>query len=112
SEERFRRLIENASDIITVLNKDGVQQFVGPSVKRVLGWEPEELLNRNVLEFIEPQDCEKTLSALQPALRDPSATVRVEFRLRHRDGSWRTMETVGRNIPGLSADGYMLISTR
>ncbi|MGZ4961908.1 MAG: PAS domain S-box protein [Limisphaerales bacterium] len=112
SEERFRRLIENASDIITVLNKDGVQQFVGPSVKRVLGWEPEKLLNRNVLEFIEPQDCEKTLSALQQALSDPSASVRVECRFRHRDGSWRTMETVGRNIPGLSADGYMVINSR
>jgi PAS domain S-box-containing protein len=112
SEERFRRMIENASDIITVLNKDGVQKFVGPSVKRVLGYEPQDLLNRNVLEFIEANDREKAVAALQQALSDPSAAVRVECRFRHRDGTWRTMETVGRNIPGLAEDGYVVINSR
>ncbi len=112
NEERFRLLIENASDIITVLNEKGVPRFVSPSVKRSLGYEPEELLDGSIFERMEPQDIEKVGAAMKQALSDPTATVSVEYRSKHKDGSWRIIESIGRSIPNQSPDGFIVVNSR
>ena len=56
SERRFRLLIEHASDLITVLNVGGLIRFQSPSLERVLGYAPTELLGRSVFEFVPPED--------------------------------------------------------
>ena len=112
SEERFRMLIENASDIITVADSQNILRFVSPSVKRTLGYEPDQLLNRNGFDLIHPEDKGKVMSALQRALADPASTEKVEYRFQHRDGSWRTLESVGRNVPGWSPDGHVVVNSR
>ena len=112
SEERFRMLIENASDIVTVVNNDGILRFVSPSAKRYLGYEPEEMLNRSAFDFIEPQDAPKIAAALRRMLADTASTVSVEFRFRHRDGSWRILQTVGRAIPDQAPEGFAIVHAR
>ena len=111
SEERFRLLIEKATDIVTVVNRDGVLRLVSPSIKQHLGYEPEELLNRRSLDFIEPQDVEKVAKAIQQVLAE-SRTVSVEYRFRHRDGSWRILESIGRSIPDQAPDGFIVVNSR
>jgi PAS domain S-box-containing protein len=112
AEERFRLLIENASDLVTAVNNRGVLQFVGPSAKRSLGYEPEELLHSNVFERIELQDAEKVMAALKQALSDSTATVSVEYRFKHKDGSWRILQSIGRSIPNQSPDGFVVVNSR
>ena len=94
-EEHFRSLIENASDVICVLTPDGTSLYESPSVERMLGWKPEELVGRQNFAFRHPDD-EAKVSASWAAILAGEETPPVELRLRHRDGSWRTVESVGR----------------
>ncbi len=112
NEERFRLLIENASDIITILNGAGTLRFVSPSIKRCLGYDPAELLNLNVLDLVHPEDVSKTASTISGLVDDPSITAGVEYRFRHRDGSWRVMQSVGRSIPSQAPDGFVVLNSR
>ena len=111
-ETRFRSLIEHASDLIAALNAEGLIRFQSPSVERVLGYLPEELLGRNVFEFIHPEDLPQVRSALQRAVFDPSATVSVEYRFRHRDGRWRLLQSTGRALPADGDECLMVLNSR
>jgi PAS domain S-box-containing protein len=97
-EEYFRRLLEVASDMVAVLNEDLSIRFVGPSVEEVLGYKVEELLGRNVLDYFHPDDIQGTLIALEEGARNPGAPQPVKARVRHKDGSWRILEALGRNL--------------
>ena len=94
-EELFRSLIENASDVITILSADGTSLYESPSVERVLGWKPEELVGRPSFALLHKDDLEHVEQAYAPILagEEPGP---IEFRLRHRDGSWRMVEAIGR----------------
>src|SRR6266700_4067005 len=56
SEEHFRSLIENASDIVTIVGENGVFRYASPSVERVLGYAPRDLLERNAFDYVHPED--------------------------------------------------------
>ncbi len=88
-EEHFRLLIENALDLITVLGADGTVAYIGPSVKRALGYEPDELAGKNVFDFIHPDDVQKDIKALEASAHVQGVTEHLELRVRHKDGSWR-----------------------
>jgi PAS domain S-box-containing protein len=94
SEERFRSLIENASDVITILDGNGVIRYASPSIERVLGYVPEELVGRSVRELVDMEDMDTTREWLV-ALRDGGGDV-VEIRTRTADGDWRVLEAVGK----------------
>ena len=94
-EELFRSLIENASDVITILTADGTSLYESPSVERVLGWTPEELVGRTSFALLHKDDLERVKPTFAAILagEEPGP---IEFRLRHRDGSWRMVEAIGR----------------
>jgi PAS domain S-box-containing protein len=99
SEERFRSLIQNSSDIITILKADGSIRYESPSVERVLGYHPEERIGKKTFDYVHPEDKGWVESTFTEALDDPGKVQRpVEFRLRHKDGSWRHMETIRVNL--------------
>ncbi len=99
SEERFRSLIQNASDLITILEEDGTIRYESPTIERILGYHPEERIGKNAFDYLHPDDEERVKDSFVEAL-DNSGKVRppVEFRLRHKDGSWRHMETTRTNL--------------
>ena len=96
-EEFLTSVIENVSDVITIFSADGKSVFESPSVERVLGWTPEELVGGPRFLLLHPDDVElvhETFVAIFAGeTRGP-----MEIRLRHRDGSWRTVESVGRRL--------------
>jgi PAS domain S-box-containing protein len=103
SEQYFRSLIENSSDIIVVVNPDATIRYETPSMKRILGHEPADRLGRSAFEYIHPDDQAKAESYFKHLLErrspDPAEnSVEIEVRLRHRDGSWRWVEGIGRNL--------------
>ena len=105
SEEHFRSLIDNASDIVTILSEDGIFRFASPSTQRLLGYAPTELLERNAFEFVHPDDLAVVAEALASAMRAPGTPQSAEFRFRQRDGSWRVLESVGQ--ARVDADGVL-----
>jgi PAS domain S-box-containing protein len=112
SERRFRLLIEHASDLITVLNLEGLIRFQSPSLERVLGYAPTELLGRSVFEFVPPEDLPQTRVSIERALSEPSATVSLECRFRHQDGQWRILQSSGRALPVDGGEALMVLNSR
>lgn len=98
SDERFRKLIQNSSDIVTLYEADGTVRYVSPAIKRVLGYEPEERIDASGFEIVHPDDLPQVKRAFSEALPSPGATISLEVRARHRDGSWRHIEAVGTNL--------------
>ena len=97
SEERFRSLIENSSDVITVLNADGTIRYESPSLERVLGYSHGERTGENPISYTHPDDMARVGDAFAELLRNAAIIARAEARSRHKDGSWRTVEFVGSN---------------
>ncbi|MGH9785675.1 MAG: PAS domain-containing protein, partial [Terriglobia bacterium] len=80
---------------MTIVGEYGVFQYASPSVERLLGYEPRELLERNAFDFVHPDDISLVAEALARAIQHPNVPHSTEFRFRHRDGSWRVLETIG-----------------
>jgi PAS domain S-box-containing protein len=112
SEEHFRLLIENASDLITVLNAQGIMQYQSPSVERILGYKPEELIGRNGFEFVHPDDIPKARAAFTELLQNPNALPSIEIRFRHKNGSWRVLETKGKNLVNEHGSLQIVVNSR
>ncbi len=112
SEEYFRALIENASDIISILNADGTVRYHSPSGERVLGYTMEELVGKNAFEFVHPEDLEKLLNTFAQVLRIPGYTTTLEVCFRHKDGSWRYLEGIGKNLLDNPAIAGIVVNSR
>lgn len=112
SEARYRMLVEHGSDVITVVDADGVIRYTSPSVRRILGHDPDEMRGRNGFELVHPDDLERIRAIRDERVEIPGITSPVELRCRHADGSWRTLEAVANNQlhePGING---ILISSR
>lgn len=96
SERRFSELIRNSSDTINILNAEGIQMFVGGATERMIGYTPAELVGIPVIEaMIHPEDREAVRDAFAAAIRH--GVGRVQYRHRHKDGSWVHLEAWGTN---------------
>lgn len=98
SEAKFLSLIQNSSDIIGILESDGTILYESPSIERILGYKPEELIGKNAFEFIHPEDISKSSNSFKYLIENFGAIVRVESRFRHKDGSWCFLESTGSNL--------------
>src|SRR5262249_26609142 len=107
TEERFRFLVQNSWDIISLFDAGGTILYQAPSIERLLGHRPQDRIGRNVFrEPIVHPDAMAAKRAFFDAIRGrPGAPVTAEFRLRHADGSWRDIEAIGQNFlhdPGVA----------
>jgi PAS domain S-box-containing protein len=93
-EEHFRSLIENARDMIFVLDEHGILRYASPAVERVTGYRPDEMVGYAALSRIHPDD----RAAVRVVLTTPGFTGSVEYRQMCKDGSWQTVEAVGTRI--------------
>ncbi|WP_142858352.1 PAS domain S-box protein [Salinigranum halophilum] len=112
-EERFRHLVETASDLFVVLDEDGTVTYATPAASRVLGYEHDELVGENVLEHIHPDDRDAVATELHHGLDDPGYTATIEHRFRTKSGEWRWLESRGRSLPDAPAlEGRVVVVTR
>jgi two-component system, cell cycle sensor histidine kinase and response regulator CckA len=109
SEDRLRRVLEHISDIITVIDGQGTILYQSPSVQRTLGYEPAELAGRNAFAFVHPEDLARVLTAFDPARSD---LVVRSYRFRHRDGSWRRLESIGQAYDADDGGRMAVIASR
>ncbi len=98
SEERFRSLVQNASDVIAILDSDGRIGYTSPAVRSVLGQSPEDLRGANVLDLVHVEERSAAVTYLDNVLAQPGGTLVTELRLRHSDGSWHDFEIVANNM--------------
>jgi len=112
SEMHYRTLIENSSDVATILGSDGISRYQSPSLLGVLGYRPEELVGTSSFDRVHPDDVPAAREVLADALKHPGETRSMEFRYRHRDGSWRVLDARARTMLPDSADGGVIINSR
>ena len=112
SDARFRALVQNASDIITVLDREGRTTYVSPSIETVLGYTVEEMVGTRPFDIMHPDDLERALGDLASALASHGERRRVEVRLRHKSGAWRSIEAVGANLLEDPLVGGIVLNSR
>ncbi len=101
-DQLFQLISENAADMIALVDSDGRRLYNSPAYRKVLGYSPEELRATSPIEQIHPDDRQRVLQAAEKARRSGQGE-RVEYRIRHKDGSWRTLESTAcaiRNAKG------------
>lgn len=97
SEYKFRTLTEQSNDLVFIVDQSGTYQYASPSHERIMGFTQDYLLGRNIFEFIHPDDGEQVMQAWSAAFQGQEMLVRTQCRARHADGSWVTLEALGRN---------------
>ncbi len=112
SEARFRSLVQNASDVIAILDAEGSRRYVSPGIERALGYTPDELIGANVFDLIHQDDLPRTRRLFAELLEQVGGTSQAELRLRHRDGSWRWFDVVGTNLLANPNVGGVVINSR
>jgi PAS domain S-box-containing protein len=100
SEERFRTLIENNAEVISLLDAHARVHYVSPAITAVLGYTVEEHVGQNAFDLLHPEDHDANAALFAQLLKAPGLVVRSQFRFRHKDGSWRWLEASGSNHLG------------
>lgn len=97
-ERHFRSLIENSLDLVAIVGSKGVLQYVSPSHEQVLGFKPEELIGRSILDLVDAEQAQDLRRRLSSGVKHGATVGSVEYRFRHKDGSWRHVEAIARNL--------------
>jgi PAS domain S-box-containing protein len=95
---QFRSLVNNSSDLITVLAPDGTISYQSPSVQRVLGRRATDLVGTTLGDLVHPDDRGHVVGSLTKLVDEPGATANFGCRLQHEDGSWRHVESICTNL--------------
>ncbi len=95
---QFRSLVNNSSDLITVLAPDGTIAYQSPSVQRMLGRRAADLVGTALGDLVHPDDQHHVIVSLTKLVEAPGATANFGCRLQHEDGSWRHVESVCTNL--------------
>lgn len=106
SEERFRVIAVNSIDVITVTDERGAWTYLSPSVTEMLGWTPAELIGRDGLDHVHPEDAALYAHGIE-LLRKGREVLAGSFRMRHRDGRYIWVETISRPLRAAAGTGSM-----
>ena len=112
SEERFRNVTEQSFDAVSIVDELGIFRYQNAALTTLLGYEVDEILGTSAFDLVHPDDVEGLQTVLGELLLAPRSSTQATFRMRHADGTWRTMEAIGQNLfddPGIAG---ILITTR
>jgi diguanylate cyclase (GGDEF)-like protein/PAS domain S-box-containing protein len=107
----FQLITENAADMIAVVDKDGRRVYISPSYQKSLGYCPSELKATSSMEQVHPDDRPRVTQAAEKAKRTGRGE-RLEYRIRHKDGTWRVLESTSNVIhnPEGQMDGLVIVN--
>ena len=111
-DERFRALVQNLADIITIHREDGTTIFESSSAARILGYGPDGLINRNPFDAIHPRDRPAVQAGFRALVAGLTITDPIEFRFRHAEGRWIHLEGVGTNLLHETGIGGIVLTSR
>jgi PAS domain S-box-containing protein len=112
SVDHYRELVEQISDVVTVVDRDGTVRYQSPSSRTVKGWEPADLVGENMLSYIHPDDRDRVVGLMRAVVGDPgNRTDRIEYRFETPDGEYIWLSSTGSNPgPDSPFDGYVVSS--
>jgi diguanylate cyclase (GGDEF)-like protein/PAS domain S-box-containing protein len=98
TEQRFRSLVQHASDITTVVDAQGFTTYVSPSIERVLGYSPASASTISIMSLIHPDDQPEVMRVHERLRDEPGASATSQGRYRHADGSWHWLDVITTNL--------------
>lgn len=108
-EGHFRAMVDHAADLVAVVTEEGVARYASPSHQYLLGYPPEAVAGTDIVDLIHPDDRARVRAVLEGANPRPDTTPAITFRLRHADGSWRTLDVrVVRRLDDPAVRGIIL----
>jgi PAS domain S-box-containing protein len=110
-DELFQLITENAADMIAVIDAEGRRLYNSPAYEKILGYTAEELNSGSSVDQIHPSDRERVLEAATKA-RATQRGQRLEYRMRHKDGSWRILESTASPIQKPAGNDRLVIVNR
>lgn len=111
-EEYFKALIENAPDVIVVIDRNEVPKYMSPSFEKTFGYTPEELEGKRVHDLIHPDDWGLRDRRRDEAIRHPGVPVRAEYRVQRKDGAWIWVEATGTSFVEDHVVGGVVLNLR
>lgn len=112
TEVKFRTLLENSSDVISLIDENGLIQYQSPSIERIYGYTPSELIGTELLDIIHPEDKNKAKYSFIKSLKNPGEYITFEFRALIKSGEYRDIEAIGVNTLNEEGVGTVYISSR
>jgi two-component system, cell cycle sensor histidine kinase and response regulator CckA len=112
SETRFQAMIENAADVVSIVDFEGVRRYVSPAVTRVLGFDPGDLQGKSFFELVHPEDVAVARHLLNEVAEQAGNVISEEVRVRHIDGSWRTMNLTAKNMRDVRGIEGIVVNSR
>ncbi len=100
-EKRYRALIENAPDGIVLVGADGKFKYASPSVERLYGYHSDEVLDLDPSELTHPEERDGVIAMLMDLMANPAQVPTLQYRFRHKNGSWRWIESTFSNLLAL-----------
>ncbi|MGZ9233965.1 MAG: HD domain-containing phosphohydrolase [Anaerolineales bacterium] len=98
SEKRFRALVENSLEEVSLIGADGTLIYESPTTRRPLGYPPGSFVGRNLFELLHPEDRDSAIKILEQVISEPGGHREIVLRLRHQNGSWLWMESIVHNL--------------
>lgn len=111
SEKRFKSLIQEGGDLITIISPDGVFKYISPNHETVLGYQDVELMGHNISAFVHPDDYAKTIG-LYKSLKKKKRIYSHPFRFKHSNGKWIWIESIATNAMDDDAVNGFVINSR
>ncbi|MDQ1457679.1 MAG: hypothetical protein QOH28_3299 [Actinomycetota bacterium] len=112
SDSWFRALLQHQSDIVTVVDFDGIVRYISPNCERLLGFRADEIVGTDGTANIHPDDLDALVAAIGAQLSDDIEARPIEYRQRCRDGSWLWLEATGRALPSELGVQALVVNAR
>ena len=112
NEAYFRTLIENTSDLVAIIEHTTTVRYVSPSIRQILGYEPQEIIGRSPSEFVHPEDRSISADFFARITQQPGVQRRVELRFQHRNGRMVVLEAVVSDLLGDPVVGSIVVNAR
>ena len=98
SEEHFKSLVENVSDLVSIVDQNGIIKYSNPATEEILGYDPLEIIGKNMMEFIHPEDLLELAGNMEAQMKAHGSVNHMEARFRHKDGSYRILDGKSTNM--------------
>ncbi len=112
SEERHRSLVQNSSDVVTIVDLDGLIRYESPASLHVFGYPPERVIGMRLVDLVHPEDRSTVDAYLKRFMARSGNAPVVEWRIRHDDGEWRHCESIGANLLSDPTVAGFVLNTR
>lgn len=112
SEQKFKSLVQNSSDIIVIMDEEGTFKYISENITGILGYEPTFFIDKNAFDFIHPDDKQKVLEELNKVIQNAPDAIGVSHRFLKNNGEWIWLESKGINYLNNTVINGILINSR